>query len=310
MNFSLKRSAAAPSAKFCCNVWNFIHMFFLFILYQRACEYVANTSSKFQMVGPTCTHPNGFGGASGRNDLPPPPPPNMTPMEAFMVAQAEVIHYLMQHQQPPQPPQGERDEQPRVAKWEQFAALKPPIFSKADEPLEADAWIRAIEAKLDVLTLPCSEERKASFAAQQLRGPALIWWDHYKMMQEAGHAITWDEFKRGSKEHHIPKGMVERKLNKLLALKQESDSVFEYAQKFNNLCQYGGYHVDMDEKKMDHFRRGLDEELYERINPIKTETYHELVDLAISQEDAMKRTQKARLRKAAFTSNNAHNRKF
>jgi hypothetical protein len=51
-----------------------------------------------------------------------------------------------------------------VAKWEQFAALKPPIFSKAEEPLEVVAWIRAIEAKLDVLTLPCSEERKASFA--------------------------------------------------------------------------------------------------------------------------------------------------
>jgi predicted GIY-YIG superfamily endonuclease len=130
------------------------------------------------------------------------------------------------------------------------------------------------------------------------------------MMQQAGHAITWYEFKRGLKEHHIPKGMVERKLNELLALKQGSDSVFEYAQKFNNLCEYGGYHVDMDEKKMDHFRRGLDEELYERINPIKIETYHELVDLAISQEDAMKRAQKARKRKAVFTSNNAPNIKF
>jgi hypothetical protein len=76
------------------------------------------------------------------------------------------------------------------------------------------------------------------------------------MMQQAGHAITWYEFKRALKEHDIPKGMVERKLNELLALKQGSDSVFEYAQKFNNLCEYGGYHVDMDEKKMDHFRRG------------------------------------------------------
>jgi hypothetical protein len=141
-----------------------------------------------------------------------------------------------------------------VAKWEQFAALKPPVSSKADEHLEADDWICAIEAKLDVLTLPCSKEPKASFAAQQLHGPALIWWDHYKMMQQAGHVITWDEFKRAFKEHHIPKGMVERKLNELLALKQGSDSVFEYAQKFNNLCQYGGYHVDRDEKKMDHFR--------------------------------------------------------
>ena len=61
---------------------------------------------------------------------------------------------------------------------------------------------------------------------------------------------------------------------------------------------------------MDRFRRGLDEELYERLNPTKTNTFHELVDLAISQEDAIKRTQKARKRKAVFTSNNAPNRKF
>jgi hypothetical protein len=47
--------------------------------------------------------------------------------------------------------------------------------------LEADAWLRAIEVKLDVLTLPCSEEIKDKFAAMYLRGPALLWWDHFKM---------------------------------------------------------------------------------------------------------------------------------
>ena len=71
-----------------------------------------------------------------------------------------------------------------------------------------------------------------------------------------------------------------------------------------------GYHVDNDEKKMDRFRHGLDPELYERLNPIKTNSYHEIVDLAISQEDAIKRTQDARKRKAAFNPNNTPSRKF
>jgi hypothetical protein len=61
---------------------------------------------------------------------------------------------------------------------------------------------------------------------------------------------------------------------------------------------------------MDRFRRGLDPELYEKLNPIKTNSYHEIVDLAISQEDAIKRVQNAKKRKAAFNSNNAPNRKF
>jgi hypothetical protein len=52
----------------------------------------------------------------------------------------------------------QQDEDPQVSTYAQFSALKPPLFHKAEEPLEADAWLCAIEARLDVLTLPCSEE--------------------------------------------------------------------------------------------------------------------------------------------------------
>jgi hypothetical protein len=53
--------------------------------------------------------------------------------------------------------------------------MKPPTFTKAEEPLDADAWVRAIEAKFSAFVLPCFEERKASFATLQLRGEALMW---------------------------------------------------------------------------------------------------------------------------------------
>jgi hypothetical protein len=101
-------------------------------------------------------------------------------------------------------------------------------------------------------------------------------------MQQNEHEITWAELKTAFKYHHIPKGMVERRLNEVLNLRQGSDSVYQYAQKLNNLCQYGDYYVDADAKKMDHFCRGLNLELYEKLNPIKT-SYHEILDLAISQ---------------------------
>jgi hypothetical protein len=204
----------------------------------------------------------------------------------------------------------QRDKDPRVVTYAQFSALKPPLFHEAEEPLEVDAWLCAIKAKLDVLTLPCSEERKVKFAAMYLRGLAMLWWDHFKMMQQNGCEITWAKFKTAFNNHHIPKGMMERKLNELLTLRQGSDTVYQYAQKFNNLCQYGDYYVDTYAKKMDRFRRGLDLELYEKLNPIKTNSYHEIVDLAMSQEDAMKRVQNAKKRKVVFNSNNAHNRKF
>jgi hypothetical protein len=43
--------------------------------------------------------------------------------------------------------------------------MKPQTFEEDKEPLAADAWIRAIEAKFSVFTLPYSKEHKASFAA-------------------------------------------------------------------------------------------------------------------------------------------------
>jgi hypothetical protein len=99
---------------------------------------------------------------------------------------------------------------------------------------------------------------KENFTTLQLRGEALMWWEHFKSMQPAGHEVTWAEFKQAFKDHHIPKGLMDRKMRELLALKQGADTVYQYAQKFNNLYQYRGHHMDTDDKKMEHFRDGLD----------------------------------------------------
>jgi hypothetical protein len=70
-------------------------------------------------------------------------------------------------------------------------------------------------------------------------------------------------------------------------LKQDSDTVYEYAKKFNALCQYGGHHVDNNAKKIERFRDGLHGDLYERLNLYEPNSYQDLVNKAISQEDAM-----------------------
>jgi hypothetical protein len=62
---------------------------------------------------------------------------------------------------------------------------------------------------------------------------------------------------------------MERKLNEFLALTQGTRTVLQYAQAFNHLCQYAGYHADNDTKKQDHFRRGLNTKLKECLNLVK-----------------------------------------
>jgi hypothetical protein len=53
---------------------------------------ISLTKLTFQMVGTTRSSPNGFE-ASGSGDLPPPPP--MTPSEAFMATQTEVLRQIL-----------------------------------------------------------------------------------------------------------------------------------------------------------------------------------------------------------------------
>jgi hypothetical protein len=94
---------------------------------------------------------------------------------------------------------------------------------------------------------------------------------------------------------------MDKKMRELLALRQGSDTVYRYAEKFNSLCQYSGHHVNTDAKKMERFRDGLDGKLYEQLNLLEPENFHELVNKAISQEGAMKKAHKDKKRSCGFT---------
>jgi hypothetical protein len=62
--------------------------------------------------------------------------------------------------------------------------------------------------------------------------------------------------------------------------------------------------VDTDTKKMELFREGLNSKLAEWLNLVKFDSYPMLVNKAISQEDAMKRAQAKKKRKADSMPNN------
>jgi hypothetical protein len=199
----------------------------------------------FRMVGATRGTPEGFRAdqASG-SQQPPSPPPNLAEV---MMGQIELLNLLVQAQQNQQRQQsrgGRDDPHTQVANYQDFLSTQPPLFHKADEPLDANTWLRTIESKFALLSTPCSEENKALFAAQQLRGTARIWWDHFHAMQPAGHVITWDEFRTAFRAHDIPEGLIERKLNEFLNLTQGTCTVLQYAQVFNHLCQYAEIYLD------------------------------------------------------------------
>jgi hypothetical protein len=85
--------------------------------------------------------------------------------------------------------------------------------------------------------------------------------------------------------------------------------VLQYAQAFNDLCQYAGYHADTDEKR-DKFRRGLSTKLCDRLNIVRANNYNELVNMAISQEDCITARQAEKKRKTPVVGPSAQPQRF
>jgi ferredoxin len=129
-------------------------------------------------------------------------------------------------------------------------------------------------------------------------------------MLPAGHEVSWEEFKTAFRGHHILARIRDRKLNEFLALNQGTHTVLQYAQAFNDLCQYAGYPADSDEKKRDRFRRGLNTKLRERLNTVRADSFNELVNLAISQEDCIVTHQAEKKRKAPMSGPSAQPQRF
>jgi hypothetical protein len=225
-----------------------------------------------------------------------------------MAPQNEILRQLAQRQQQPQHFGGDGQYPcPLVATtYQEFLSTQPPLFTRAEDPLDTDIWLWVVESKFPQLTGACPDAVEASFAAQQLRGPARTWWDHFLAMQLVGHIVTREEFKTAFRGHHIPADIIDRKLNECLALTQGSRTILQYAQAFNDLYQYACYHADTDEKKRDKFRRGLGTKLQERLNTIRANNYNELVNLAISQEDCIMAHRAEKKRKAPVAGPSTH----
>jgi hypothetical protein len=92
-----------------------------------------------------------------------------------MATQTEVLRQILQAQQQiaqqlnQRLPHGANHEGPNhVTTYVPVHRDKVPDLFEGGTPLEAEAWIKAIEAKFSAFVLPCSEENKANFAALQL----------------------------------------------------------------------------------------------------------------------------------------------
>jgi hypothetical protein len=227
------------------------------------------------------------GTSSGRESTlnPPPVPPTLAEAIAALVnATADNTRFLREMAGQQFQQQGGRGylQGPRETSYLDFSETRPPLFVKAEDPLEADEWIRVIEQKFGLLR--CSETQKPLFAAQQLRGPASTWWGNFMAVQPANHQITQEEFKLAFREHYILEGVLHMKQEEFMKLKQEGDTVNQYLNKFNHLSQYAIDQVNTDLKKKNCFMRGLNDRMQRKMATCIDLTYGRAVSTALAVE--------------------------
>jgi hypothetical protein len=114
---------------------------------------------------------------------------------------------------------------PALTTYSDFAATHPPFFTEAGEPLEADHWLQVMESKFELLR--CTEVQKTLFAAQQLRGDACVWWANYTAAHPVDYQVSWVEFRNAFHAYYIPAGVMRKKRQKFMDLKQGGRSVHD-----------------------------------------------------------------------------------
>jgi hypothetical protein len=118
-----------------------------------------------------------------------------------------MLHTMQQtlvnlHAQPHAPP-------PPRDMLKDFQRTKPPTFSYATDPMDADDWLKSVEKKLQVVS--CNNCEKVLLASHQLSGPAVDWWDAYVEAHDEPESINWPEFRAAFRAHHVPQGVIKLK---------------------------------------------------------------------------------------------------
>jgi hypothetical protein len=114
---------------------------------------------------------------------------------------------------------------PAPTTYSDFVATHLLLFTEAGEPLEADHWFRVMESKFGLLH--CTEVQKTLFAAQQLWADASAWWANYTATCPADYQVPWAEFRNAFRAHYIPTGMMRKKRQEFMDLKQGGRSVHD-----------------------------------------------------------------------------------
>jgi hypothetical protein len=154
-------------------------------------------------------------GENNNNQDANPPPPPLHTLEQVLAMQAQMLQTMQQtmvnlHAQTQAPP-------PPRDRLGDFQRTKPPTFSHAMQPIDADDWLNSIEKKLQVVQY--NNHERVLLASHQLSGPTADWWDAYMEAHEELENINWPEFRVAFHALHVPQEVIKLKKKEFRDLK-------------------------------------------------------------------------------------------
>ncbi|KAK1617173.1 hypothetical protein QYE76_022690 [Lolium multiflorum] len=180
------------------------------------------------------------------------------------------------------------------SKLKNFQNTNPPVFSKTEEPLDADDWLQTMENNLEVAGV--EDDDKVLFATHYLAGPARAWWTSARALN-AGQLMTWADFKLKFSKYHVPPGLIKKMRDEFRELKQGRLTVVEYRDKFLTLSRYAPDETDTTEKRKERFLNGLHDEMQTVLVNIPFADLEALVDSAIQMEGKLNQANENRKRR-------------
>ncbi|KAK1662080.1 hypothetical protein QYE76_050239 [Lolium multiflorum] len=193
------------------------------------------------------------------------------------------------------------------SKLKNFQNTNPPMFSKTEEPLDADDWLQTMENNLEVAGVEAAE--KVLFATHYLSGPARAWWTSARAMN-AGQMMNWEDFKLKFSKYHVPQGLIKKMRDEFRELKQGRMSVVEYRDRFLTLSRYAPDETDTNEKRKERFLNGLHDEMQTVLVNIPFADLEALVDSAIQMEGKLHQANENRKRRMMNQNGPHHTQKY
>ena len=178
-----------------------------------------------------------------------------------------------------------RDPEPRVTRGQactftNFTKCNPPKFSGEEGAVGLLSWFENMEAMLHHSEV--EDRRMVEFASSQFTSLARTWWTGIISVdgRQAAYAWSWDELKRRMTEQFCAKDAILELEQEFWNLQMKELEIEKYVNRFNEVIRLVPHMASTEERKIDRFIWGLNDEIRRDVTTSNLATLSSAVTLA------------------------------